>query len=1061
MLAPIHILASTLSLDNAETEMCKIIKKTRQCLEGTICEEEANQVAKTLMKYCNKRWPRYNQSGTLKQEDAAEFLTRLFKDEKNIGSQVETITAQATTCSNEKCSLRQQEQLLQEHINLINISNYRQITLQQIVDNISYRNKATRCHKCKALGTDSKMILKAPKHLIIQVTRGSQITEVRNPTGAVEINENEKTVRYKVTGVIIHKGEVTRLKSNGHYTCNIYNEAQERYIQIDDHAISVCDDVMMEENTQGSIYFLKKDPYQTSDITRPIVRLNPSQLPVTLNYCLPSREEISPDHVEIEETKCNSTLNSTTLSPEAVMETEREELRNTLLEKSQIQTREQDGSNLTTQTQATDIDATQATALDVPTHERDKTQESCNKATTPPAADKETEEKELQSTSQERWQADSTISKSQTNTRKPMTHDSSTGTPTIAVNTAEDTALDEPIRDQVIIQESCISPSNQPPTYHNPTKGEDMQSTSYMEWNGDSMTFKRQTHTVGQLQATEVKDLEEPASHNWSTTRPIILTNPVPNPEVSVEMKNDRETQSTSPVSSTLISAEVEETGQQDTTEMHRHGETILPWCPPKPTLPSQKLQSPTTHTEQSQLITHQLTAPLHITPSPPAHATTQSQPPNTQIQAITPLMSIIFTPQTISQIKSHLNQRQTCTVGQLQVTDIAELEEPTSHNWSITKPIILTDTMPNPEVLVEMKNYRDTQSTSPVPGTLSSAAVVETCKEDTTDKQWHGETMIWQNRKYITEPSRETGLGTTEKSQNPDSHSDTTSKQDENCRPRQNEEHTQNSLRHLNPEAEEIADRRDSRALSTSPSDTLTIHTQKVDSEPDLVELEVTVTKHAGTKVLELPSKAPVQKRPVTVSKVTEEIKIDPLALEETTETNEEVQDTSYSDRLDEELIFLRSNISPSDGDSRALITAERLAVTTTPINTVSSDTITTDSETEADIRELNSSYWYGETLNFRNTARKHKTAAVSNKRYYVDQDDSLSLRTTRGGYAGGTYAVCVNLEATVIIIIIPIKTMVIKMIKGFIQIQSSMKAQYMTRNKSPTTMHHFTRTN
>ena len=181
---------------------------------------------------------------------------------------------------------------------------------------------------------------------------------------------------------------------------------------------------------------------------------------------------------------------------------------------------------------------------------------------------------------------------------------------------------------------------------------------------------------------------------------------------------------------------------------------------------------------------------------------------------------------------------------------------------------------MPNPEVLVEMKNYRDTQSTSPVPGTLSSAAVVETCKEDTTDKQWHGETMIWQNRKYITEPSRETGLGTTEKSQNPDSHSDTTSKQDENCRPRQNEEHTQNSLRHLNPEAEEIADRRDSRALSTSPSDTITIPTQKVDSEPDLVELEVTVTKHTGTKVLELPSKAPVQKRPVTVSKETEENK-------------------------------------------------------------------------------------------------------------------------------------------------------------------------------------------
>ena len=76
---------------------------------------------------------------------------------------------------------------------------------------------------------------------------------------------------------------------------------------------------------------------------------------------------------------------------------------------------------------------------------------------------------------------------------------------------------------------------------------------------------------------------------------------------------------------------------------------TIPPWNPPKPTPHPQQLQSPTPM-EQSQPTTQQ---PSDQTPA-------QSQPPNTQTQAITPLMSITFTPHTIRQIKSRLNQRHT-----------------------------------------------------------------------------------------------------------------------------------------------------------------------------------------------------------------------------------------------------------------------------------------------------------------------------------------------------------------------------------------------------------------
>ena len=133
------------------------------------------------------------------------------------------------------------------------------------------------------------------------------------------------------------------------------------------------------------------------------------------------------------------------------------------------------------------------------------------------------------------------------------------------------------------------------------------------------------------------------------------------------------------------------------------------------------------------------------------------------------------------------------------------------------------------------------------------------------------------------------------------------------------------------------------------------------------MAKLEVIVTRQTETKVPELPGKVFVEERPVTVSEMTDETT-------ETNETSKEGQDISYRDRRDQELIFWRSNISPPDRDNRALITAERLGGTITSMNTVPPDTTTFYSETEAELRDLYSSYWYGETLNFSNTARKQK---------------------------------------------------------------------------------------
>ena len=152
---------------------------------------EAYQVAENLWKYCKKRWPRYNESGTLKQGDAAEFLLKLLTAEKDTESQVETLTAQVITCSNDQCTLRRQEHLVQEHINLINLTTNKEVSLQQIADKIAYRNRSINCVKCNKKGTDTKVILKAPEYLIFQVTRKSQqMNEIRSRTATIEINEN-------------------------------------------------------------------------------------------------------------------------------------------------------------------------------------------------------------------------------------------------------------------------------------------------------------------------------------------------------------------------------------------------------------------------------------------------------------------------------------------------------------------------------------------------------------------------------------------------------------------------------------------------------------------------------------------------------------------------------------------------------------------------------------------------------------------------------------------------------------------------------------------------------
>ena len=247
---------------NKETNLDRIIKDTKECLEGNKTEEETNTISRDLLQYSMERWPQFYQtrSGNCRQEDVAEYLTRVLSSDKNLESEVETTIAHATTCPNSKnCGMNRKELISHEVINIVSdLQNVTEITLQQILRKITCKEKPIVCPKCKAVGHETKEIINAPKKLIVQVNRavinGRKInTAITCKDREMYLEVNERKVRYKVTGAIIHLGHVTE---NGHYVYNYYDEEKEKWVQIDDDNISLFD--MREENRDATIFILKQ-----------------------------------------------------------------------------------------------------------------------------------------------------------------------------------------------------------------------------------------------------------------------------------------------------------------------------------------------------------------------------------------------------------------------------------------------------------------------------------------------------------------------------------------------------------------------------------------------------------------------------------------------------------------------------------------------------------------------------------------------------------------------------------------------------------------------------------
>ena len=94
----------------------------------------------------------------------------------------------------------------------------------------------------------------------------------------------------------------------------------------------------------------------------------------------------------------------------------------------------------------------------------------------------------------------------------------------------------------------------------------------------------------------------------------------------------------------------------QVTQNIQTNTTTIPPWIPPLPTPHPPQTESPTPM-ELNQPTTLQPTPPI---PSSTTRATRPNQSAKDPNHAIPPLMSITFTPHTILQIKSRLNQHHT-----------------------------------------------------------------------------------------------------------------------------------------------------------------------------------------------------------------------------------------------------------------------------------------------------------------------------------------------------------------------------------------------------------------
>ena len=268
MLAPVHMLATILTdvLCKQDHVISNLAQETMKCINGEKSKDEVRETAERLWDFSTKKWPKYNTgTNTCKQNDAAEFLTRLISENDAIVDKVKTTIVSNKTCSSQRCC-QTHKNIIEDTMHIIyDLPKAREINLQQVADKIT-NNGVYECPECNNDGTETKEITKAPQLLILQVNRrsldGTKIkTAIKCPSGCINISEHGKELRYKVCGVIIHKGEEIE---KGHYVYNYLKEDKEKWTLIDDDRIYTED--TRKHNTEGTIFMLSKITKSTTDV---------------------------------------------------------------------------------------------------------------------------------------------------------------------------------------------------------------------------------------------------------------------------------------------------------------------------------------------------------------------------------------------------------------------------------------------------------------------------------------------------------------------------------------------------------------------------------------------------------------------------------------------------------------------------------------------------------------------------------------------------------------------------------------------------------------------------
>ena len=263
IITTMHALAMSIPRQSQQKKdpVMKLIKDTRNCLEGHKNEEEAQKIIQDIWQFTISQWPenyqnRENEETRIRQQDSAEYLRRVIQNDK-ISEETEMYINTNLKCFNNNCPA-----ISNEERKVSNIIEYfgdkEEITLQEIIDSHVSQGEH-KCLKCHGSTSVTNVIKQAPNVLIIEVCRGNDDQtiskiKIKNPERNIEIEENGQKVSYKTCAIIKHQGEE---QISGHYIVNCYNENVEKWEEIDDDEIKILQN--MDKNESGLIYILRKE----------------------------------------------------------------------------------------------------------------------------------------------------------------------------------------------------------------------------------------------------------------------------------------------------------------------------------------------------------------------------------------------------------------------------------------------------------------------------------------------------------------------------------------------------------------------------------------------------------------------------------------------------------------------------------------------------------------------------------------------------------------------------------------------------------------------------------